>query len=354
MLPLGAEIFLQENHNSGTNYYDYYSKAGVTVIPFKPIPKWIMNIPKVRAFIMMQHQKETILKYIPFDVIINMFVSSEMLSQVVSYREKGTRTYAYFCGSDIIRASKLDCLRLKLDLKKIDGVICASSGVQDAYLQKIGKLINTPYVTIRLGMSSFDFINSKLSGGHKDDYKTELNIDPKKTTICIGYNASVAQNHLPVLEQFRYLPKAILNKVTILLQMTYGGDKEYITNVESVVSELGCDYKLFREYMNISQITQLRLATDIFINAQATDGLSGSVLEALYAGATLLNASWLQYKEYAEWGISYKSFSEYEEIPKLLIKVLTDISETKDKNRDILKNQMSWEQCRDAWERLLY
>jgi hypothetical protein len=69
-------------------------------------------------------------------------------------------------------------------------------------------------------------------------------------------------------------------------------------------------------------------------------------------GATLLNASWLYYKEYEDWGISYKSFSSYEEIPKLLTEVLHNTYKSVN-NRDILQNKMSWQQCRDAWACLL-
>lgn len=287
MLPLGAKVFLKENHYSGTDYYDYYNKARVKIIPFVPIPKWLMSIPKIRGFIMMHYQKKALSINAPFDVIINMFVSPEELSQAVSYKQKGTRVYAYFCGSDIIRCSKLSCLRLKSCIKRIDSVICASSSVQDAYSQKIGNTINIPYITIRLGMSSFNFIKSRISEDHKSDCKKELNIDPDKITICIGYNANEAQNHLHVLRQLQCLPQTILNKITVLLQMTYGGNEEYITKVENVISSVGCDYKLFREFMDMPQIARLRLSTDVFINTQATDGLSGSVLEALYAWGNL-------------------------------------------------------------------
>jgi hypothetical protein len=232
-------------------------------------------------------------------------------------------------------------------------VVLASSSVQDAYLQKIGKELHTPYSMIRLGLSSFDFINARLSDNHKDECKAELNIDHEKITICIGYNAFEAQNHLAVLKQLQSLPQALLQKITVLLPMTYGGSEGYIASVESAASKLGCYYLLFREYMDKPEIARLRLSTDIFINAQDTDGLSGSVLEALYAGAALLNASWLHYREYAEWGISYATFSDYEEIPMMISKILQNPFERKSENRDILRNQMSWRQCHDAWTQLL-
>jgi len=352
MIPLEAEVFLQESVDRGTNYYDYYKKAGVKIITIVPVPKWVMILPKIRAIIISKHQRKSCSRHAPFDVVINIFVSPELLSQAASYKRGGSKVYAYFCGSDIIRSSKINYLRLKLGLKQCNGVICASSNVHEAYSRKIGHTTGTPVEIIRLGMSSFDFIDAQLLCGNKSNFKSSWNIDPKKIAICIGYNANQAQNHLSVLRQLRNLSKSTLSKMTIVLQMTYGGNEEYIANVESAVSGLGCDFKLLRPYLNMPQIAQLRLLTDVFINAQVTDGLSGSVLEALYAGSSLLNASWLHYKEYSEWGISYKTFFSFEQIPQLLTEAMYDTSNNT-VNREILKSQMTWEQCRDAWARLL-
>jgi hypothetical protein len=352
MLPLGAQVFLQESYGGRPTYYDYYSKAGVRIIPFMPIQKWIMFLPKIRGLVMSNRQREAASKYAPFDVIINMFVSPESLSQAVSNRHEGTRIYAYFCGSDILRSSRLNSLRLKSSLKNCNCIVFASSSVQAAYFQKFGNTGGTSFETIRLGMSGFDYIDSRLSSSSKHDCKSSWGIDPNKLTVCIGYNASKAQNHLPVLRPLKHLSKSELSKITILLPLTYGGNQAYIANVARAASEVGCEFRLFRTYMDMSQIAQLRLSTDVFINAQATDGLSGSVLEALYAGATLLNASWLQYKEYGEWGILYKRFFSYAQIPQLLAESMGDTSGVA-KNSKSLSGQMSWQQCRGAWARLL-
>jgi hypothetical protein len=105
--------------------------------------------------------------------------------------------------------------------------------------------------------------------------------------------------------------------------------------------------------MDGDQIARLRLATDIFINAQMSDGLSASVLEALYAGAILLNASWLSYREYLEWGLSLLSFSRFEDIPKLVTSVFSKAGKEESPSRAVLREKMSWNQCQEAWGRLL-
>lgn len=353
LLPSGAEIFFQNNYNNSVTYADYYSESGVTVIPAAVVSSWIMKIPKIRAVSMMKHQKKILSEFAPFDVIIIMFVTPEHLATALSLKRKDTKVYAYFCGSDIIRASTLTCLRLRNKLKKTDQVVFASNSVQDAYLQKIGDNTKNHHSIIRLGLSNFNLIDSQLSEGGKISCKSAMSIEPDKITICIGYNGNKEQNHLPVLEQLKSLPRTLLSKVVLLLPMTYGGTQEYLADIENTVHKTGVEYRLFREYMNRHQIAQLRLATDILINAQDTDGLSGSVLEAMYAGVSLLSASWLRYKEYDEWGLKYTSFSKYGEISSLLSRAIQSIHESGTKNREILKDKMSWEKCRESWDSLL-
>ncbi|MEG1884453.1 MAG: hypothetical protein RR224_12165 [Clostridia bacterium] len=353
LLPMGVEVILQDNYNNGSLYHAFYAESGVAITPLKPIPNWIMKIAKFRGFMMNRQYKKALQPYAPFDVIINMFVSPTALRRAVSWRYAGARVYAYFCGSEIIRASMATCYRLKPCLKRVAGVVFASDSVHDAYMQKIGKLAGVRMATVRLGLSVLKCIDSMLQETRGEDHKSRLDLTADKTTICIGYNASAAQNHMLILTQIQRLPRELLDRLTLLLPMTYGGSDAYIAQVEKVVEGLGCDYKLFRHFMDHHEMAQLWLATDIFINAQSTDGLSGSVLEALYAGAVLLNASWLRYREYEAWGLEYVGYSHYEEIPDLLTH-LGDCSQCeKSKNRSILQSQMSWEQCRTMWSNLL-
>lgn len=353
LLPRGHRVFLQSNYSEDDRFTGFYEENGIAVIRGEPIPRWVMRMPKIRASIMAQKQSKALAKHGQFDIVINMFVSPAALSQALQCRGERGKVYAFFCGSDIIRSSFWRTLRLRSLLGKVDHVVCASSNVRQAYDTKIGNDASTPCTTIRLGITSFDYIDARLSNGTKNDAKQELNIPLDKITLSIGYNASGAQNHLPVLEQIRCLPQDVRDKLVILLPMTYGGNSRYISSVQKTVSQVGCEFLIFRNFMDGDQIARLRLATDIFINAQMSDGLSASVLEALYAGAILLNASWLSYREYLEWGLSLLSFSRFEDIPKLVTSVFSKAGKEESPSRAVLREKVSWNQCQEAWGRLL-
>jgi len=260
---------------------------------------------------------------------------------------------AYFCGSDIVRADGFTRLLLKKYLSKTNYAVMASTNVQRAFIEKIGHLDGCKQTTIRLGISVFSNIDWEIAHSSIEKCKINLGISSEKITICIGYNGNKNQNHLRVLEQIKMMPPGIKKKIIVLLPMTYASTEKHITRVEVAAKETGVKFIVFKEYMQHEIIAQLRLATDIFINAQTSDGLSGSVLETLYAGALLLNASWLHYVEYDSWGLKYSTFSKFEDLPGVLADAINVPFIKRQENREILAGRMSWDQCKSAWDALL-
>lgn len=352
LLKLDAQVFVLSNHDGVGAYAKDYQNVGVKIISPEPCPTWIMDIPKVRVFAMRRKQIKAINQYAPFDVIINMFVHPSALRCSLSQKSRGTKVVAYFCGSDIIRANRFKSFILKHVLKKTDYAVMASSNVHDAFARQMNHKPVCKTTVIRLGLSVFQHIDRLLSTGEKEDYKQAFGIPSGKTTLCIGYSGSEAQNHLCVLEQISTLERDLKRKLYILLPITYGGSPEYAAQLERAVQCTGCDFQLIKEFMDSEAMAKLWLATDVFVNAQTTDGLSGSVLEALYAGANLLNAAWLQYREYDEWNIEHIRFSSYQEIPSQIACIMKKPHSASFFNKQILADKMSWQSCKEAWERL--
>lgn len=338
------DYFFNQNHE-----IQYSSLTNVTILKFRTLPKIVKSLPGIRTHIIYFLMKKDININGPFDIIINMFVSKQILKLSKTIKTKKTIVYAYFCGSDILKATKHEIVCLNKYLKDVDKVVCASSNVMKAYMKKIGFHSTKPVTEIRLGISTFQYIYNTLVNIGKKKCKRLMNIDEEKKTICIGYNASQSQNHLQVLQQVSFLPRALLDKVTIILQLMYGGDIEYIKRIEDAALKINCEVIILKKYMDVVEISKLRVATDVFINSQDTDGLSASVLESIYAGASLINASWLDYNEFFEWGLKFRVFSKYDEIPNILIDTLLNTDESDDYNRDILNEYMSWHSCAKLW-----
>lgn len=331
----------------------FYESLGVEVIRTPPISSIVMKIPKLRSILMLKQYIRVAIRSSPYDTVINMFVTPFTLACAVAQKRYGATAIAYFCGSDIVRADSLTCAILKKYLGKIDYAILASTNVQRAFVEKIPHFDDCRRATIHLGISAFSNIDWEIEYSGIEKCKSSFGISTEEITLCIGYNGSNDQNHLRVLEQIKTMPKDVKGKIVVLLPMTYAGTERYIAQVEAAAKDSGFKFIIFKEYMQRRKVAQFRLATDIFINAQTSDGLSGSVLEVLYAGALLLNASWLHYVEYDTWGVKYSTFSRFEDLPGLLADVMHIPFTRCEENRDILAGTMSWYQCKDAWDALL-
>ena len=107
-------------------------------------------------------------------------------------------------------------------------------------------------------------------------------------------------------------------EIFLLLQMTYNGTDRYIRQVADAAKKTGCEYRVIRHYLTDEEVADLRIMTDIYINAQTTDAFSGSVCENLFAGTILINAEWLRYQEFKDYDFQYLEFQDMDEIGRLV------------------------------------
>ena len=347
LLPLEHEVYVFASRGENP-FKPFYHDNAVKVITPKPVSKMVMRIPKLRAEALLKNQITALRQYGPYDIIINMFVSESGLRCAKALRDKNTKVIAYFCGSDILRAKGYKLMLLKKELRIADKIFFASEQVYQEYRKKVDRMGDRVGQVIHLGISVFAEID-RIRGPIATE-KQILGIPDNLTSICIGYNANQAQQHLSALHQLQLLPAEQKEKLILLLPLTYGRRQEYIDELKQELTRSGFKYRLFESFMNDKEMAQLHCATDIFINAQLTDGLSASVLETLYAESTLLNASWLDYPEFQKWGIQYAAFSGFEELPELVLSVLEGkvTCDTKS-NMEILNCQMTWEATRNQW-----
>lgn len=351
LLPISCDIIVYGSKERDT-YRSFYESNRIKYIPHQDAGSLLMKIPKLRAEAMLHQQIRTLKKFMPFDVIINMFVNNNGLRCANTLRSKNTQVIAYFCGSDILRVENIKLLFLRHNLRKVNQVIFESESVEQGYQRKIKahKFVTTEL--IHLGITVFEKIDGLRQ--NKEEIKLEFGIPKAAKTVCVGYNGNPAQQHLEVIKQINLLPKEEKEDIYLILPMTYGSSLEYIELVSNAAHSTGCNHLVLKSFMNNETMAKLHCLTDIFINAQITDGLSASVLESIYAGATLLNASWLVYPEFKKWNISYVAFESIGDLPDKILSVLhRDVRRNIETNHAILGTKMSWKTTASQWGKIL-
>jgi len=291
---------------------------------------------------------------IKMDIIHIHYLSNGALRFALFAKAKKSKIIGTYWGSDIFRISKKRAKIIKKKLEKTDAITMLSEKITDRFLELYGNefmdkcILNMPF-----GNEVFlhiDDIEKKFS--HKD-CKKEFNADSDKILISIGYNGSEAQQHDMVLEQLAHLSDKIKDKINIILHMGYGvSSKLYIQKVKNLSNTLGIKTILLNTFLDFDEIARLRIASDIYINAQVTDDYSGSIMEYLYAGCMLISGEWLKYCQFDNCGVFYIKFRDFSELSKLVTEVIESGKEKIVGNRDVIKSIFSWDCIKYKWQSL--
>ena len=262
-----------------------------------------------------------------FDIIHVQYVSIKNLILAHMMKKSKTKLIATLWGSDIALKNDRTVRRMNYLLNKFELILTTAKRIESVAKRRLS-IENTQKVqTIHFGLDSLSMIQSlKKSGLTTEDSRTKLGIDSKAVTVVIGYNARPMQQHLKVIEEISKLSTNVKEQLQILLPMTYlrEGNEEYIEKVKKTCERADLKYKSFDRFMHEPENSYLHLSGDVYINAQESDALSGSVLEFLFGGATLLNAKWIEYPEYKDWGIHYYSFQAFSEISTVLNSIVSE------------------------------
>lgn len=260
-----------------------------------------------------------------------------------------------FYGSDIFRVSIEN-------IKKISFYLYFAKKIVLLNYKMCERFENSKYLRGMLNkVSVFDFgftnlyyIKNILGSVSKEECKNKFKIASDKIVIAIGYSKSEAHQHTKVLDALKELPEDIKNQICLLFHMSYGECSDnYWNEFQKKLKEIQCQYVIVEEYLTEYDIAYLRLAVDVYINAQLTDALSATMMEYFYAGGMVINAGWLKYEELDKMGIEYKEFHEFRDLPSVLIECINEKEHTwTGRIRDHIWESYSWEYRKDDWLRL--
>lgn len=353
--PEEYEITLFPIWGDGGRYTDYYRQRGVTVYRDLHTLPVISRIPRVRMWARVALNAAALKKLGPFDIVHNHYLSQRDLSLgkrlALQYR---ARWICSFWGSDLMRSPKKELRRMAPYLRLCDGITVHSELNREQIRREYGEAVAQKTTLLYFGQIGYQNIDAARERFTKAECKAAFGIDSSRYVICVGYNASSAQNQLPVLEAMAALPKERLSRVALVLQQTYAqNDDDYVRRTRELAGRLPCQTVVLTEFMNGEDSAKLRLAADLFILAIQTDAFSGSLQEYLYAGADVLRGEWLGYPQLDEMGVSVPSFRAYNELPALILRAMDGKHPSlTQEQRALFPMRYSWDAVRESWMRL--
>ncbi len=337
------------------DYLNFYQSHNV--ILYGPINNsFIQKIPKVRVFLNIIYALFHIFKNSPYDAIHVHY--ADILSCRIAYlcRKLTRKEICSFWGSDLFRSSDRQIKKLKVYLNKCNTITVATEKMYNRIKSIFSHIYDNKIKTIRFGIEAFDMIENIKNLEDQKTSRATLGLPTEKIILTIGYSASPNQQHLLIMEQLARINPEILDRVFIVIQMTYGNsDTHYQEEVRKKIKSITDNFIIFDRFMQGEDIARLRVSTDIFIHGQTTDALSASFQEYIYAGAIVLNGKWLKYKELEERGIKYIEYEFFDEIPSLLTNIISSLQNYRlslFNNRNILRQFSSVQAVSREWYNL--
>lgn len=334
-------------------YVETYKNWGVHLIEFPSIVNETYQKGEENSLrVLYSHflLLKTVIRSGPFDLINMQFVEcADLIDVVILKFVLRTKLILSYWGSDLFRVgdSKLNSIGR---ISRCADFVTFDNADLKLKFEKIYKWSNRiPKKTLMIGLPVLDIIKRKSKDNMKGEIRRKWGIDENKIVIAVGYNGIPQQQHKKVLGVLEKLDDVCKKKIVLLLQMSYGGSRTYRNSVTLTAKRAGFQYIDVQHFLTDDEVAELRILTDIFINAQTTDAFSGSVCEYLFAGAALINAKWLHYKEFDQYDFSYLEFETFKDINEKIKAVLQEKADT-EKNKELVWKLRSWEQCAPKWE----
>lgn len=270
----------------------------------------------------------------------------------LGFFSKGKRI-ATFWGSDILRVRRRDILELAIYLTRFNKIILLTENMQKKFSEIwLLKCHLKKLEVFDFGVTNLEEIKRAANDNYRTTSRERFGIPRDKYVISIGYNKSEAQQHDKVVKAVANISDKTKNKLFLLFHMSYGNcSSEYYQNLINLLEKVGIEYKIIEKYLTGEDLAYIRLATDMYINAQKTDALAATLHEYFFAEKIVLNPSWIEYKELDDLGVFYLKYRDFNDIPLLIEQCFKTRNDRYfvERNKNVIWNNYSWDSRKKDW-----
>lgn len=345
LLPHHDEIYILTGDVH--TFSDFYQEHGVHLVILHSFAS------RMRRYLQLL-QKVWLLRSKVFDDIFICYVSLDQLKLNYLIKKGNAKSVACFWGDDVNSVPRQEFRIRKLLFHRIDRFNFYTKTLEKTFGKKFGTSYRQKVTHVRYGLSLLKVMDGLMETS--EDVRGALRLPREKVVVAVGYNNIPAQQHLKVLEQIGRLPHRIQEEMHIVLSMTYGdGGAAYLQKVRRACEGLSCTYTIYQDRLDERDKARLTLATDIFIHAQVMDGFSGTIQEHLYAGALVINPTWIYYDVLKEQDVFYLEYTDFDELREILEENFCRKEEHPyrnrlETNREKIYKISSWEHIAPLWD----
>ncbi len=336
-------------HIFSTRQGSFSSKRIIQSIP-RGEGTMITKIPKVRGVWRIYQLRQFLERSSGFDICHIHSVSWPISFQSTLLAKKSKHIVCSVWGSDFYKSSYW---KRKLQ-ERLYRIASAITFANEKTLEEFDNYYKGKYSSklriCRFGLSPLDEL--KKIKKSKEECKRHFDIPQNSLVVVIGYNSNPAQQHLKIIESLEKIRDFLPLNLFLLLPMAYGGTDEYKETVKRKLATSGFSNKIYEKFMMDGEVAMLRMSSDLMIQVQVTDQLSGSMMEHLYAENVVITGDWLPYQILEEKQIFVVKVSSVEEVAAKLLYAIQNWEELRWKckaNREIIWEFASWQKNIQPW-----
>ena len=302
-----------------------YPVANYYGLPSSAIEPIIRRIPYLRsryAEHIIVSTLDMILRESHFDAVLLHHIPA-FADRLVSITQKnGVKMIFYPGGSDILRVDDRTRKRLQNAFLLVDYVVAAigsnnAIAAKDIYHVPENKLRLKP--TYLKGVGFLMEANKTLS---KEEMMDIVGIGKADYNIVCSYSGYPEHRHKVIIEALVRNKEVLPRNYQLVFPMTYGAPSGYIEELRKMCADAGLNATFLTSFITNEQMAYLHLVTDLFIEIQPTDAGNAFMIEALFARNQIVTGSWLNYKQFEQFGVPYYLIDNLEELSRMLNKIM--------------------------------
>lgn len=330
--------------NSGARiaFDKIYEVQGGTFFRKIPILKTMWMMAKFRATL-----KQVTTRY---DFVHMFFMHIGYSKSLDLIRSLAPKFIVSVFGSELYRSAPVVLKALKPLAKMAHVVTAANESTLRDFVKKF-EIENHRTCIRRFGLSPLSTIRNQKSLTLAQ-HKKAIGFSENNFVITCGYNSSPGQQHETIIRSLQKVKSQLPANYVLVFPIGMGGTVQYKESIVSLLSESGLNYFLIDKFLSEEDLAHLRAGTDIMIQVQKTDQLSGAMQEHLFAGNLVITGSWLPYAVFKDAGIKYWEVDSPEDVGSKVLELTENAESLKSQvsgNSQKIWELSSWERNAEQW-----
>lgn len=338
------DIFLINDHLDN-DYRAYFNE-----IHYSYKHSFLTGIPVVKGAVIRIMIILSLLRFNrKYDIVHIQFLNDNIIYFNVFHRI-AEKVIIFLWGSDYYRSAGLNKWLKKRILKNADIITFGNEQTKKDFLREIPTKAEIRMV--RFGLVMLDRI--KELSATREMSRAVFDFPADKIILTIGYNLSPHQQHEKILHALSELKeKEYYKDLFLIVPITYPADKNgYKATLIQALQSTGLAYRLIESFLPEIENAHLRNCSDIMIQLQTTDQLSGTMQEYFGTGNVVITGSWLPYRIFEEKGVFFVKIDSFSELAEKLDDMVRNMDEYRKRtigNSAIIMEMGSWGKNIQAW-----